>query len=98
MALKIKIMASVQEVISSSDVEKIKQRRTACKRMLSVLKTGLELKLVKSGDNFDHSKIFRSKVHDDVAKVKKYYKDFEDLHVAHLSCLPELDDIDEENK
>ena len=91
-------MASVQEVISSSDVEKIKQRRTACKRMLTVLKTGLELKLVKLGDDFDHTKIVRSKVHDDVAKVKKYYQDFEDLHVAHLSCLPELDDVDDENK
>ena len=53
-------MASVQEVIASFDLEKIKGRRAACKRMLSILKKQLEKKLVKTGtdpDAFDHAKI-----------------------------------------
>ena len=85
-------MASVQEVISSGNVEKIKQRRTACKRMLTVLKDQLDLKLVKSDNKFDHKVIERSKVLDDFSKVKKYYSEFEELHFAYLSSLPELED------
>ena len=36
------IVASVQEVIASFDLMKIKVRRAACKRMLSILKKQLE--------------------------------------------------------
>ena len=71
-------MASVQEVIASFDLEKIKGRRAACKRMLSILKKQLEKKLVKTGtypDAFDHAKIPRIKVLDDVTKIRKYQKD-----------------------
>ena len=63
-------MASVQEVISSGNVEKIKQRRTACKRMLTVLKDQSDLKLVKSDNKFDPKIIERSKMLDDFSKVK----------------------------
>ena len=91
-------MASVQEVISSGDVEKIKQRRTACKRMLAVLNAQLDTKLVKSDNKFDHSEIERNKVLDDFSKVKRYYSEFEELHFAYLSSLPELEDEQEENK
>ena len=91
-------MASVQEVIASFDPERIKQRRTACKRMLSVCKTQLELKLVKVGDSFDHSKISRQKVLDDISKVRKYYREFEDLHVAYLSSMHESENSEEENR
>ena len=91
-------MASVQEVISSGDVEKIKQRRTACKRMLAVLNAQLDTKLVKTDNKFDHSEIERNKVLDDFSKVKRYYSEFEELHFAYLSSLPELEDEQEENK
>ena len=81
-------MASVQEVISSGDVEKIKQRRTACKRMLAVLNAQLDTKLVKTDNKFDHSEIERNKVLDDFSKVKRYYSEFEELHFAYFSfCL-----------
>ena len=65
-------MASMQEVIASFDLVKIKGRRTACKRMLSVLKNVLDTKLVKAGEEFDHARIARSKVQEDFLKVKKY--------------------------
>ena len=94
-------MASVQEVIASFDLEKIKGRRAACKRMLSILKKQLETKLAKTGsdpDEFDHAKIPRNKVLDDFSKVRKYHKDFEELHYAWLSCRPEDEDEEEEKK
>ena len=94
-------MASVQEVIASFDLEKIKGRRTACKRMLSILRKQLETKLAKTGaepEGFDHAKIPRNKVLDDFSKVRKYQKDFEELHFAWLSCRPEDDDVEEEKK
>ena len=94
-------MTSVQEVIASSDSEKIRGRRTACKRMLSILKKQIEIKLVKSESNpeeFDHAKIERKKVKDDYSKVDRYYKDFEELHFAFLSFRPEDADEVEEKK
>ena len=42
-------MASVQEVIASLDLEKIKGSRAACERMLSILKKQLETKQAKTG-------------------------------------------------
>ena len=91
-------MASVQEVIASFDLVKIKGRRTACKRMLSVLKNVLDTKLVKAGEEFDHARIARSKVQEDFLKVKKYQQDFEELHFAYLSCRPENADAEEEKR
>ena len=94
-------MASVQEVIASFDLEKIKGRRAACKRMLSILKIMLEKKLAKTRTNpdvFDHAKIPRDWVLDDVTKVRKYVKDFEDLHYACLSYRPDDEDKEEEKK
>ena len=64
----------MQEIIASFDADKIKQRRTACKRMLSVPKAQLDVKLVKSGDIFDHTKIARDKGLDDFSIVNKYYR------------------------
>ena len=94
-------MASVQEVIASFELEKIKGRRAACKRMLSILKKQLETKLAKTGadpEEFDHASIPRKKVQDDFSKVKKYHQDFEELHYALLSCRPEDEDAEEERK
>ena len=94
-------MASVQEVIASFDLEKIKGRRAACKRMLSILKKQLETKLAKTGadpEEFDHASIPRKKVQDDFSKVKKYHQDFEEPHYALLSCRPEDEDAEEERK
>ena len=94
-------MASVHEVIASFDLFKIKGRRATCQRMLSILKKQLEMKLVKTGtdpDAFDHAKIPRDEVLDDVTKVRKYQKDFEELHYAWLSYRPEDEDEEEEKK
>ena len=94
-------MASVQEVIASFDLEKIKGRRAAWKRMLSILKKQLETKLAKTGadpDEFDHAKIPRNKVLDDFSSVRKYLKDFEELDCAWLSCRHEDEDEEEEKK
>ena len=94
-------MASVQEVIASFDLGKIKGRRAACKRMLGILKKQLETKLAKTGsdpEEFDHAKIPRIKVLDDFSRVWKYRKDFEELHAAWMSCRPEDEDEEEERK
>ena len=69
--------------------------------MLSILKKQLETKLAKTGadpDEFDHAKIPRNKVLDDFSKVRKYHKDFEELHYAWWSCRPEDEDEEEEKK
>ena len=89
-------------MIASFDLKmKIKGRRAACERMLSILKKQLETKLVKTGtdpDAYDHAKIPRIKVLDDVTRIRKYQKDFEELHYAWLSCRPEDEDEEEEKK
>ena len=61
----------------------------------------LEKKLAKTGTNpdaFDHAKIPRDWVLDDVTKVRKYLKDFEYLHYACLSYRPDDEDKEEEKK
>ena len=89
-------MASKVDVISTKDPEAIKKKRSNIRRMISTIHNSLAKMLEKTADRFDHAKILRARVLQDLAKLKEQQDNFDVIHEAYLFFRKESKDETEE--
>ena len=77
-------MASVQEIVSTKNLEEIKRKRSTIKGRLTSIQNHMADLLVMTAGRFDHAKIERDKVLNDLATLKKNQESFEIIHEAFL--------------
>ena len=89
-------MASKEDVISTKDPEAIKKKRSNIKRMVTTIHNNLSKLLKKTADKFDHNKILRARVLQDLAKMKEQQESFDVIHEAYMYFRKESKDETEE--
>ena len=89
-------MASLEDVISTKDPEAIKKKRSNIKRVVTATHKNLVKLLEKTSGKFDHSRIQRTRVLQDLAKLKKQQESFEMIHEAYMYFREEAKDETEE--
>ena len=88
----------MQEIVSTKDPDEIKKRRSTIKRKVTTIQNHMVDLLVKTASRFDHTKIERTKVLNDLATLKKTQESFEEIHDAYMHFRVEgKDETDEEN-
>ena len=85
-------MASTEDVISTKDPEAIRKKRSNIKRVISATHNNLVKLLEKTGGKFDHARIQRIRVLQDLAKQKKQQESFEMIHEAYMYFREEAKD------
>ena len=89
-------MASTEDVISTKDPEAIKKKRSNIKRMITGIHNNLAKLLEKTAGKFDHAKIPRTRVLQDLANLKRQQESFDVIHEAFMYFRDEDKDATEE--
>ena len=77
-------MATLEDVISTQDPERIKKKRSTIQKLATGVRNILDKLLVRTAGQFDHSSIKRLEVHGHHANLKKHYANFQVIHEAYM--------------
>ena len=75
-------MASVEDVISTMDPEKIKRKRSSIQGMMTINRNNLTRLLVKTAGKFDHVNIHRIRVEGEFTCLRDNLEKFKMIHEA----------------